>query len=190
MKKLILLILNAVYFSIALANDTVEESKVKNSDFLQYKLQCTINVPIELAVTEAWKAIVDLNFVAPNEKKTILVEKEKEVVMHTYIPILAFEDRQVITCGKWDHRENFENDIMSWQVCERHDAPLKPDAIKILKSNGSWLFHSNNNGTTITITSHTDPSGNLPALMVNMKAGDRLIDDCQRLRKFISRKAS
>ena len=186
-QTIIFLIVSIVYTATAFADEVVEKAEVTDSDFLQYKLQCTIDAPIDRVVPKAWNAALDSSFTAPKEIKTILDAKANEIVMHTYIPIFSFQDRDVVTCGKWDHKVGFESDSMSWKVCERHDAPIRIGAIRILKSNGSWSFHSNiNGGTTITIKSHTDPGGYLPAWVVNILASDRLIDDCHRLRKRIS----
>ncbi|MBD9358613.1 hypothetical protein [Methylomonas albis] len=79
---------------------------------------------------------------------------------------------------------------MSWKVCEHEDAPINKNAIKILKSDGSWLFHSNINGsTTISMKTHTEPGSDLKndlyALFVNSFAGNRLIEDCDRLKKRV-----
>ena len=181
------LIVSILYSTIGSADGQVETTKLKDSDFLQYQLQCTVDVPIKTVVPEVWSAVLEPSFSAPNETKNILDTKEYEVVIHTYIAMpIGFDDRDIVICEKWDHQEDYEGDRISWKVCERYDTPLSQSFIRIKLSNGSLLFHSNKNGgTTITITSHTDPGVSLPAFVTNMFAGDRLIDDCLRLRKRI-----
>jgi len=185
--KVIFLIGTIVFSAIVLGKEGVEAVAVKNSDFLQYQFQCEIEVPISRVVQEAWEAILDSHFAPPEHIKTILETKEKVIVMHTYIPIaFPIDDRDIITCGTWEKKDKYEGDRMSWNVCERDRVPLNNGVIRILHSNGSWEFNSNAiGGTIITIKSHTDPGGLLPAIIVNKFSGDQLIDDCQRLRKRI-----
>ena len=138
------LIVNLLYSTTGFADGYIETIELKNSDFLQYKLQCTLDVPIERVVPETWNAILDSSFSPLKRKKTILDTKTNVVIMHTYITLpYLFDDRDIVTCGKWEHKEGFEGDRMSWKVCERHDAPPSQGAIRILKSNGSWSFNSN-----------------------------------------------
>lgn len=184
---IVFLIAGILYCPTGTADEYVEPIEITDSDFLQYKLQCTVDAPIKTAVPKAWGTVLEPSFTAPNETKNILDTKEYEVVIHTYITMpKGFDDRDIVICEKWDHKEGYDGDRISWKVCEHHDAPLRQEFIRIKLSNGYLSFHSNKNGgTTITITSHTDPGGSLPSFLINMFAGDRLVDDCHRLRKRI-----
>lgn len=194
MKKIIIILIT--YSLNSVANESIGESTVKNSKFFQFTFQCHINAPIELAEPKSWNAIIDPNFKEERETRIILSSNSHEAIIYQYIPnpmpILPVNDRYVVICGKWKPKNDFGGGVMSWSVCEYKDAPNNKNAVKVPKSDGSWLFHSNTlGGTTVTMISHTEPGSDLEGdfyvFLVNSFAGNRLPEDCNRLKRLIEK---
>lgn len=161
-----------------------------DSDAATYRLEAIVDSAPDLVALAVASYIVDPAYSQANTDKTILRNDEDVIVVYSYIHIDApfVSDRDVISRIERSHDPATKVYRLAWRVIDEGGPAKKDGVIRLERSDGSWTFSPNDDGTTRAVyESHTEIAGFLPTWLVNAQMTQTMLEGIEGLRKAVDR---
>lgn len=160
------------------------------SEASTFRLEAIVDSTPDLVAAAAAKSIVDPEYSQANTDKRVLRDDDETIVVYNYIHILApfVSDRDVISRIERSYDPASQSHRLVWQAIDEGDPPKRDGVIRLERSEGSWTFSPEADGTTRAVyVSHTEIAGYLPAWIVDRQMSKTMVEGIENLRLAVER---
>ncbi len=161
-----------------------------DSEASTFRLEAIVDSPPDLVARAAARFIADPEYRQANTDKEVLQDDDEAIVLYNYIHINApfVSDRDVISRIEKSYDPGSKVHRLVWRAVNEGGPPKKEDVIRLERSDGSWTFSPEADGTTRAVyTSHTEIAGFLPAWIVDSQMSKTMIEGIENLRLAVER---
>lgn len=164
----------------------VYEAEIEGSSYKAYRIETTLDAPIERSVQAAIQIVVTPSRAPENQRRTLVSSEGGVFVVHSLVQVPFGSDRDVtVRVERLDHPAIGAVELR-WRAVDDVGPAPQPGIVRITSSRGSWIFsRSDSGGTRAVYENHTDVGGRLPAWLIRPMLRDDAVSQIETLRESL-----